>query len=78
MGAAPVSIGPGKYDDEATIIRSALEAQGVILLVLGGTKGSGCAVQMTRVGYLLELAPMLEKLALEMRRDAKALQGPTQ
>lgn len=37
-------IGPGKYDDLCTYVRT--ESQGaVILIVIGGTKGTGFSVQ---------------------------------
>lgn len=40
-------IGPGKYDAEATIVMEATKAKGVILIVIGGDRGEGFAVQAT-------------------------------
>lgn len=40
-------IGAGKYDDLTTTARRATMAQGVILIVLGGSRGSGFSVQAT-------------------------------
>jgi hypothetical protein len=37
--------GPGKYDDYATHVREQTKAQGVLLVVLGGTRGHGFEFQ---------------------------------
>ncbi len=37
--------GPGKYDDLATYVRQQAEAKAVIIIVLGGKKGSGFSCQ---------------------------------
>jgi hypothetical protein len=41
-----MAMGPGKYDDEATAIREKLNAEGIILIVLGGDKGEGFSAQL--------------------------------
>ncbi len=46
-------IGPGKYDDECTMLRESTEAQGVIVIVIGGKLGSGFSVQADRHTTLL-------------------------
>ncbi len=60
--------GPGKYDDEATWVRRATKALGVVVIVVQGTHGSGFSVQMPRVA-LQALPDMLEDLARDVRKD---------
>lgn len=36
-----MAFGPGKYDDIVTRIRNETKARGVLLLIVGGTKGRG-------------------------------------
>ena len=38
-------IGPGKYDDLATIVRGQAAAEGVAVLVFNGAAGSGFSIQ---------------------------------
>ena len=38
-------LGPGKYDELATLVRVVADADGVVLIVLGGCEGSGFSVQ---------------------------------
>jgi hypothetical protein len=38
-------LGPGKYDDLATLVRKQAAADGVIVIVLGGPAGPGFSVQ---------------------------------
>jgi hypothetical protein len=64
--------GPGKYDDEATLVRERTEAQGVIVIVAGGNKGAGFSVQGT-VMFIATLPDTLEEVARQIRmqmRDA--------
>jgi hypothetical protein len=42
-----MTAGPGKYDDEVTWVRERTHAAGVVLIVVGGDKGAGFAVQAT-------------------------------
>jgi hypothetical protein len=42
-----MTIGPGKYDDEATAVMDATSADGVVLIVFNGDRGQGFAVQAT-------------------------------
>lgn len=65
-----MSHGAGKYDDECTQARATTEADGVVLIVLNGKKGSGFSVQAP--GPVLEMMPdMLEGLAQQIREDLK-------
>lgn len=64
-----MTVGPGKYDDEATAVREATGAAGVVLIVLGGGKGSGFSVQ-TKAKFLLRKLPsILRGLAAEIEHD---------
>lgn len=44
-GSQPQTIGPGIYNEEATLVRTRTEAEGVILMVIKGAKGTGFSVQ---------------------------------
>jgi hypothetical protein len=37
--------GPGKYDDLCALVRNRAMARGAIVIVLGGSKGSGFSLQ---------------------------------
>lgn len=41
-----MAFGPGKYDDLATEVRTKAKADGVLLLIVDGTKGSGFSAQL--------------------------------
>jgi hypothetical protein len=38
-------VGPGKYDDLATLVRERAQADAVIVIVVGGNKGAGFSCQ---------------------------------
>lgn len=42
-----MAMGPGKYDYLARVVREAARAEGVILIVIKGDRGSGFSVQAT-------------------------------
>jgi methylmalonyl-CoA mutase cobalamin-binding subunit len=63
-------VGPGKYDDECTEVREKLEAQGIILCVIGGKKGNGFSVQGS-LQVITTLPDTLEHMANEMRRSMR-------
>lgn len=66
-----MSIGPGKYGDVAERARIETQAEGVVMIVLGGNKGSGFDVQGP--GYLLvQLPDLLEDLAKSVRKQMPA------
>jgi UDP-N-acetylglucosamine:LPS N-acetylglucosamine transferase len=60
--------GPGKYDVFATMTRNATSAEGVIVIVLGGSKGSGFSVQASPE-VTQRLPEMLRMVADEIERD---------
>lgn len=39
-------IGPGKYDDVATEVRTNTKAEGVVVIVVNGARGSGFSAQL--------------------------------
>lgn len=60
-------LGPGKYDDEATAAREQTGGS-VILIVLGGERGSGMALQVTPA-VVAKLPALLRALAEQIERD---------
>jgi hypothetical protein len=57
---------PGKYDDLCTGARLVAKAEGVILIVINGEKGSGFSVQGT-IEVLHQLPEVLEAVAEQIR-----------
>jgi hypothetical protein len=60
--------GPGKYDDLATLVRDGTNADGVIVIVIGGSKGSGFSVQAT-FEVTAKLPDLLRTMADNIERD---------
>jgi hypothetical protein len=50
-------LGPGKYDDDCTLVRERNQADGVLIIVFGGAKGTGFAAQLN--GLLTLLTPQI-------------------
>src|SRR4029077_235721 len=46
-GDTAMTIGPGVYDEECTLVRRRTDAKGVVVIVVGGDRGAGFAVQAT-------------------------------
>jgi len=65
-----MSIGPGKYDAEATWVRRRTKASGVVLIVLGGDRGQGFSAQAT-LEITLSLPRLLRTIADEIEADIK-------
>ena len=63
-------IGPGKYDDLCTHVREETQAHCAIVIVLGGTRGSGFSVQ-AELSAQLALPELLEDMAKQIRRDTQ-------
>lgn len=72
-----MTIGPGKYDEEATLVQERTQAAGVIVIVIDGNKGEGFACQAT-LGVTLALPAMLRSIADQMDADIPAMTGATQ
>lgn len=64
-------IGPGKYDELCTLVRSAACARGVVLIILGGDKGHGFCVQAP-LELQVKLPALLRELADGIEADIKA------
>jgi hypothetical protein len=62
-------IGPGKYDDAATVAR-AVSGGSVVLLVIGGEHGEGFSVQ-AELPVLMQLPRLLRVVADAIERDAR-------
>jgi hypothetical protein len=63
-----MALGPGKYDEEATMVQQRTNAAGVIVIVIGGDKGEGFAIQAT-LGVTLSLPKMLRIIADQIEAD---------
>lgn len=61
-----MALGPGRYDDLCTEVREKAQAEGAVLIVMGGRVGSGFSAQLTerdmRVvpGILRDVAQQIE------------------
>jgi hypothetical protein len=64
-----MAIGPGKYDEECTYVREATNADAVIVIVLGGLKGSGFSVQTTTPALTKRLPEVLRYIANGIDED---------
>lgn len=64
-----MAVGAGKYDDLATTVREQAHARGVIVIVIGGDKGEGFAMQAD-LYTLMTLPPMLRHIADQIERDS--------
>ena len=65
-----MSLGPGRYDDLCTLVRERAGAAGAIVVVIGGTNGSGFSCQMD-LATTAQLPNILETIARQIREDAK-------
>ena len=63
-----MTIGPGVYDDEAAWVRERTHAKGVVLIVVGGDRGVGFAVQATPE-ITLDLPAVLRSIADQIDAD---------
>lgn len=61
-------IGQGKYDDTVTKLREELEADAVVVLVIGGSKGHGFSCQAPPE-IIKNMPDMFEAVAHQMRKD---------
>ena len=65
-----MAIGPGKYDDVATMARVASQARGgVIVIVLGGSQGSGFAMQSEDPILMAKVPEILRNIADQIEAD---------
>jgi hypothetical protein len=61
-----MTMGPGKYDDLCTKAREEAKAAGVLLLVIGGSRGGGFSVQSVSVDLTTRLPAILRSIAAEI------------
>lgn len=63
-----MALGPGRYDDLCTYVREQAEAEGAIIIVIGGKDGAGfsCQADLSTMAVLPEL---LETIAKQIRAD---------
>ena len=60
--------GGGKYDVEASALRAVTDADGVIIVVLGGNRGSGFSLQILPE-HLGAVVTVLEQVVRELRKE---------
>lgn len=63
-----MALGPGKYDDLATLVRERAQAEGVVVIVIGGSKGAGFSVQAT-ARVTMRLTELLRRIADDIEQD---------
>ena len=61
-----------RYDPECTAVRIDTHAQGVVLMILGGYKGSGFTIQMVDPSFLPSIAQALRAAADDIERHIGA------
>lgn len=61
---------PGKYDALCTMVRKEADAEGAIIIVIGGNVGHGFSVQVAPA-MLLTLPDLLEHVAGQIREQLK-------
>jgi hypothetical protein len=63
-----MALGPGIYDEECTLVREKTGAEGVILLVFKGAKGSGFSCQAP-LDVTLRLPSILREVAEKIEKS---------
>lgn len=61
-------LGPGRYDSLCTQVREEAKAQGAIVIIINGERGSGVSCQAD-LQATLALPDVLEHMARQMRAD---------
>lgn len=59
---------PGKYDDLCTMVREETQAEGVVLMIVRGNRGSGFSAQATP-NVLHSLPDAIEMVVAQLRKD---------
>jgi hypothetical protein len=62
--------GPGKYDPLATYVRESAHAEGVVVIVINGSRGTGFSVQGT-ANVQAFLPDLLDHVAAQIRADLR-------
>lgn len=66
--------GPGKYDATCTAAMLALNAEGVILIVMNGTNGNGFSANYASLKAQAATPAVLRSVADQMEQDIKEQQ----
>jgi hypothetical protein len=61
--------GPGKYDEEATMVRLSSEARFVLVWIYGGNRGEGFSVQGDDPTALKAMPKILREIANQIEKD---------
>lgn len=69
-----MAIGPGKYDEEATLVMERTKAHGVVLVVINGDKGSGLTTKddfavLGTLPVMVMLPTILRSIADQIESD---------
>jgi hypothetical protein len=75
MKERAMAMGPGKYDDVATMARKMSNALGVIVVILGGNKGNGFSLQAIHQNetFLKNVPKILREMADQIENDVKQI-----
>lgn len=65
-----MTTGPGKYDEESSRLQEKYQAEGVIVIVVGGSKGEGFSVTGT-VEFAMVMPQMLRYMAEQLENDVR-------
>ena len=65
-----MALGPGKYDDLATVVPEPAQARGVIVIVIDGKLGGGFSVQANRA-VTARLPALLRHIADDIEHDTR-------
>jgi hypothetical protein len=60
-------LGPGKYDDLCTEVREKSQAEGALVIIVGGNRGSGFSCQGSPA-VIAATAQLLEMVASQIRQ----------
>ncbi|HLY79781.1 MAG TPA: hypothetical protein VKQ70_10430 [Caulobacteraceae bacterium] len=66
-----MALGPGKYDDLATVTRKRAKARGVIVIVFEGHLGNGFSVQTLDPQLIVQVPAILRDVAAGIEADLK-------
>lgn len=69
-----MALGPGNYDDLCTYVREHANADGALVIVLGGAKGNGFSCQAD-AATTLTLPGLLESIAAQIRESGPFMAG---
>lgn len=66
-----MALGPGKYDEQATALRHRTKAHSVVVIVIGGERGSGFSVQTESPTFAHALPALLRDMAKQIDRSIR-------